>query len=72
MCLNEFRRLKPPASIAATPAQMASTSAAVNYIISQINSIDTNTSCDALRQVCMCVLCYCAIQGWLEYVKNTV
>jgi len=45
---------------------MASTSAAVNFIISQITSSDVPTSCKALRQVgdvCVCVcVCVCRVE----------
>ena len=57
--------VNPPKTLAQSPARMASTSAAINYIISQITN--NSTAETALNQVCVCVcvcvrLCVCL--GW--------
>ena len=53
--ISVFDRLlvNPPKTLAQSPARMASTSAAINYIISQI--ANNNTAETALNQVCVCV-----------------
>ena len=53
-----LRKVRPPPSIGISPAQMASTSAAVSYIISQINSNDADTCCKAITQVQNSLLMY--------------
>ena len=51
--------VNPPKTLAQSPARMASTSAAINYIISQITN--NSTAETALNQVCVCVcVCVCA------------
>ena len=56
-CFLLYRLLvNPPKTLAQSPARIASTSAAINYVISQINN--SNTAETALHQVsivCVCV-----------------
>ena len=63
--------VNPPKTLAQSPARMASTSAAINYIISQITN--NSTAETALNQVCVCVCahvrvcvctCVCVCLGW--------
>ena len=44
----------PPPSLTFSPNRMATTSAAISFIVSQIASSDQQACISALRQVCMC------------------
>ena len=59
-----FRSMKPPSSL--SPSRMASTSAAVNFIISQITSTDGAASCKALKQVSLFLM------NWHTYMYTHI
>lgn len=52
-----FRYMNPSYPVNLSPTRMASTSAAISYIISQIASDDSQTSSKAVRQVSLAI-CY--------------
>lgn len=52
---NLFRYMNPSYPVNLSPTRMASTSAAISYIISQIASDDLQTSSKAVRQVSLVI-----------------
>ena len=64
-----YRYMSRPGALAVSPSRLASTSEAINFIISQITSNDSDTCFKGIKQVpqslytCLFAVCVCVCVG---------